>query len=294
MSCEQLCLRPALGLDHECLESNQPACWCCSTSWSVWALRFWLRGLHEGSCFGVLLAMLSPVHGFGYLLDSILCGAAVPGWLPCRVCGVEWLACLALIGPTNVSQCKDRTNWADSVRHSTVIAGCRCSSLNDPGLLCALQHRSQQDGNTTRTSYRRLQNSHRSSLPRSVVRHHLQLIRRRQFQRLLNMQLRQQCLHTSVGDRINQQHVITPSARPPAYPTRHNSSSGSNGRAQPLQATSSVAEGPTTISGQTSVLSAQPNSLGQRPAPRRPAPALSQTVLTMDSIARATNQEQEV
>lgn len=107
------------------------------------------------------------------------------------------------------------------------------------------------------------------------------------------MQLRQHCKESAVGGRIKQ-HAVTPT-RPLLHHARlSNSSSGSSGRTQPLRATSSVAETPTALQNQTNALSSQPSSLGQRPAPLRMSPAISQTVLTMDSIARATNQEQEV
>jgi hypothetical protein len=63
---------------------------------------------------------------------------------------------------------------------------------------------------------------------------------------------------------------------------------------QTVQATSSVAESPTVTTNQSSPLSAQPSSVGQRTVRVPITPSKSQPVLTMESIARATNQEEQV
>jgi hypothetical protein len=111
------------------------------------------------------------------------------------------------------------------------------------------------------------------------------------------MQLLQHCHEVRKVDLPKQQHGLAP-CRPLAHPVSRSStgsSSGSNVRRQQLQATSSVAESPTEVTNQVNPLSTQPNSTSQRPGGRlRTAPAAGQTVLTMDTIAKATKQNKEV
>lgn len=83
-------------------------------------------------------------------------------------------------------------------------------------------------------------------------------------------------------------------ARPRLPQVWHTSSSNSSSRrGQLVQATSSVIDA-SAAKAQSNPLSTQPSTVSQRPATRSPAPAVAPAVLTMDSIARATNQEQQV